>query len=62
MIPELSTAQWILGAACALLVGFSKTGVAGIGIVIVPIMAEVFDGIVVAIAVLASVRLIVSWP
>jgi uncharacterized membrane protein YfcA len=43
VIPELSTAQWILGAACALLVGFSKTGVAGIGIVIVPIMAEVFD-------------------
>jgi len=43
VIPEFTIAQWVLGAVCALLVGFSKTGVAGIGIVIIPIMAEVFD-------------------
>jgi hypothetical protein len=41
-MPELSTTQWILGATCALLIGFSKTGIAGLGIAIVPIMAEVF--------------------
>jgi uncharacterized protein len=42
MTPDLSAAQWILGILCALLVGFSKTGIAGMGIVIVPIMAAVF--------------------
>ena len=42
MLPDLSTVQWILGALCAILVGFSKTGIAGLGILIVPIMAEVF--------------------
>ena len=42
MIPDLSIFQWVLGAACAVLIGFSKTGIAGIGIAIVPIMSEVF--------------------
>jgi hypothetical protein len=42
MIPELTHWQWILGALCAVMVGFSKTGIAGIGIVIIPVMTEVF--------------------
>jgi uncharacterized protein len=42
MMPDLSGAQWIVGGLCAVLVGFSKTGIAGLGIVIIPIMAEVF--------------------
>jgi hypothetical protein len=41
-MPDLSLWQWVLGAVCAILVGFSKTGIAGIGIVIIPLMAEVF--------------------
>jgi uncharacterized membrane protein YfcA len=34
----LAPHQWILGAACAFLVGIAKTGVPGLGIVVVPIM------------------------
>ncbi len=36
--------QWVLGGAAALLVGISKTGVPGVGILIVPILAAVFGG------------------
>ena len=42
LIPELSVWQWVLGAVCAVMIGFSKTGIAGIGIAIIPVMAEVF--------------------
>lgn len=35
--------QWLLGALAALLVGFSKTGVPGVGILVVPLMAIVFQ-------------------
>jgi len=42
MIPDLSVFQWVLGILCAVLIGFSKTGIAGMGIAIVPIMTEVF--------------------
>jgi|WetSurMetagenome_2_1015567.scaffolds.fasta_scaffold31180_4 uncharacterized protein len=42
MMPDLSAAQWILGVVCALLIGFSKTGIVGLGIAIVPVMAAVF--------------------
>lgn len=41
-MPDLGVAQWILGVVAAVLVGFSKTGIAGLGIVIVPLMTEVF--------------------
>lgn len=34
--------QWLLGALAALLIGFSKTGVPGVGILVVPLMAIVF--------------------
>ncbi len=33
--------QWALGAACALMVGLSKTGVPGLGILFVPLFAHV---------------------
>ena len=41
-MPELSAWQWVLGGLCAVMIGFSKTGIAGIGIAIVPLMTEVF--------------------
>jgi uncharacterized protein len=33
---------YILGSACALLVGFTKTGVPGLGLLVVPLMAQIF--------------------
>ncbi len=40
----LTSEQWIFGIVAALVVGFSKTGLPGIGILVVPIMALVFGG------------------
>lgn len=39
---NLDLTTWLLGGLAALLVGFSKTGVPGLGILIVPLMAMVF--------------------
>ena len=39
---DLNAADWLLAAFCGLLVGFSKTGVTGMGIMIVPMMAMIF--------------------
>jgi uncharacterized membrane protein YfcA len=39
---EITLTRWILGLAAALLVGFSKTGLPGLVILIVPMMAAVF--------------------
>lgn len=39
----MNTTQLLLGGLAALLVGFSKTGVPGLGILIVPLMATVFE-------------------
>jgi len=36
--------QWAIGAAAALLVGISKTGVPGIGIMVVPLLGIGFGG------------------
>ena len=41
---QLNTDQWIWVIVCALFVGMSKTGVAGIGMLIVPILATIFGG------------------
>lgn len=41
---HLTTTQWILGAAAGLLVGISKTGVPGVGILVVPLLAGTFGG------------------
>lgn len=40
----LSPEQWILGLTAALLVGFSKTGMPGVGILVVPMLAAAFGG------------------
>jgi uncharacterized membrane protein YfcA len=40
----MTTEQWLLGALAALIVGFTKTGVPGVGILVVPIMATAFGG------------------
>ena len=39
---ELTVSQMIQGAIAAFLTGFSKTGVVGLGVLIVPLMASVF--------------------
>ncbi len=44
MFPDLETSAWIVGALTALLVGVSKTGIPGAGILAVPVMATLFDG------------------
>lgn len=41
---ELNTDQWFWVILCALFVGMAKTGVAGIGMLIVPILATIFGG------------------
>lgn len=41
---SLTVEQWLVGALAALLIGFSKTGVPGVGILVVPLMALVFPG------------------
>lgn len=38
MLPHLTIWQWTLGAFCALAVGIAKTGVPGLGILVVPLM------------------------
>ena len=40
-MPELSISQWVGAALCALLIGFSKTGVPGSGILVIPLFAEI---------------------
>ncbi len=40
----LTPEQWIIGLAAAFVVGISKTGIPGIGILVVPLMAVVFGG------------------
>jgi len=37
-LPHLTIWQWLLGAFCALAVGIAKTGVPGLGILVVPLM------------------------
>jgi len=38
LIPELAAWQWTVGAVCAFSVGVAKTGVPGLGILVVPLM------------------------
>jgi uncharacterized membrane protein YfcA len=38
VLPSISFWQWLLGAVCAFFVGVAKTGVPGLGILIVPLM------------------------
>ncbi|MCC7155600.1 MAG: sulfite exporter TauE/SafE family protein [Bryobacterales bacterium] len=41
MLPQLSWWQWLLGAFCAFNVGVAKTGVPGVGILVIPLMVLV---------------------
>jgi uncharacterized protein len=41
IIHSLASWQWIIGVACALMVGLSKTGLPGLGILFVPLFAMV---------------------
>lgn len=40
-VPNLSEFQWLTVSICALMVGLTKTGIPGLGVLIVPLMAEV---------------------
>lgn len=41
---DLTGSQWILLCLCGLLIGMSKTGISGVGLMVVPIMANAFGG------------------
>ncbi len=41
---EFSASQWVLGGIAALFIGFSKTGMPGAGILVVPLLAAAFGG------------------
>ena len=41
---DLSTLQWVLLALSGLLIGMSKTGLSGVGLMVVPILANAFGG------------------
>jgi uncharacterized protein len=41
---DFTTAQWIIAFFCAACIGMSKTGLAGIGILVIPLMAALFGG------------------
>ncbi len=41
---HLTPLQWFVGGLAALLIGLSKTGVPGVGILVIPLMAFVFGG------------------
>ncbi len=41
---DLTPYQWLLGGAAAILIGFSKTGMPGAGILVVPMLAAAFGG------------------
>lgn len=41
---ELTTLQWVLLALSGLLIGMAKTGLSGVGMMVVPILANAFGG------------------
>lgn len=41
---NLTPEQWAMGAAAGTLIGFSKTGMPGVGILVVPMLAHAFGG------------------
>lgn len=41
---DLSSLQWTLLGICGLLIGMSKTGISGVGLMVVPILANAFGG------------------
>ncbi len=43
-LPDLSTLQWSLVIIAAILIGASKTGISGAGMISIPILATIFGG------------------
>ena len=41
---DLTAVQWLIVLLCALLVGMAKTGLSGVGLMVVPLLASVFGG------------------
>ena len=41
---DLSNSQWMIALLCAMLVGMAKTGLTGVGLMVVPLLASVFGG------------------
>jgi uncharacterized membrane protein YfcA len=45
LIPyDLSAFQWILAILCGMIIGMSKTGISGAGLIAVPVLAGIFGG------------------
>lgn len=62
---ELSSTQWIILALSGLLIGMSKTGISGVGLMVVPLLANAFGGrpsvgLLLPILILADI-FAVSW-
>ncbi len=43
-MPELTLSIWILSIVCAIMIGMAKTGINGLGTLVVPLMAFAFGG------------------
>jgi len=41
---NLTVMQWLIALLCAMLVGMAKTGLSGVGLMVVPLLASVFGG------------------
>ncbi len=41
---DLSTFQWFLATLCGMIIGMSKTGISGAGLIAVPVLAAIFGG------------------
>ena len=41
---DLTAMQWLIVLLCAMLVGMAKTGLSGVGLMVVPLLASVFGG------------------
>lgn len=41
---DLNTFQWILAILCGMIIGMSKTGISGAGLIAVPVLAGIFGG------------------
>ncbi|MFM2291415.1 MAG: hypothetical protein RIS29_1228, partial [Bacteroidota bacterium] len=41
---ELTQPMWLLAIFCAFMIGMAKTGISGLGTVIIPLMAYIFGG------------------
>ncbi len=63
---ELSTTSWCVAIVCAALIGFSKTGIPGGGIIITPLMVTVLPaktavGFVLPMLILGDIIAIIYW-